>query len=214
MSYSSRRHASRINTIRHTHTHTHTRGVCGRGGPTHTSLPACISTTSSRVYTAPRTPVNTAAAAAGTSGRDAVYRGEARGDRGLTPATRHSRCQNAGVHSTVGGHHGVIITAAWWARTTRTCPAVARSISAPRSPAGHVELMTIGQSTVWFRTEFNCHPPLAYRRCYSNHAACTLLRRDAMLARYMLLAAEPLDTRPCISRFALGPGFVCRKVTT
>ena len=23
-----------------------------------------------------------------------------------------------------------------------------------------------------------------------------------------------LDTRPCISRFALGPGFVCRKVTT
>jgi len=28
------------------------------------------------------------------------------------------------------------------------------------------------------------------------------------------LAAQPLDTRPCISRFALGPGFVCRKVTT
>ena len=30
---------------------------------------------------------------------------------------------------------------------------------------------------------------------------------------YYLLAAPPLDTRPCISRFALGPGFVCRKVT-
>jgi len=29
-----------------------------------------------------------------------------------------------------------------------------------------------------------------------------------------LLAAPPLDTRPCISRFALGPGFVCHKVTT
>ena len=29
-----------------------------------------------------------------------------------------------------------------------------------------------------------------------------------------LLAAPPLDTRPCISRYALGPGFVCRKVTT
>jgi len=29
-----------------------------------------------------------------------------------------------------------------------------------------------------------------------------------------ILAAPPLDTRPCISRFALGPGFVCRKVTT
>jgi len=28
------------------------------------------------------------------------------------------------------------------------------------------------------------------------------------------LAAPPLDTRPCISRFALGSGFVCRKVTT
>ena len=29
----------------------------------------------------------------------------------------------------------------------------------------------------------------------------------------VLLAAPPLDTRPCISRFALGPGFVYRKVT-
>jgi len=29
-----------------------------------------------------------------------------------------------------------------------------------------------------------------------------------------LLAAPPQDTRPCISRFALGPGFVCRKVMT
>ena len=29
-----------------------------------------------------------------------------------------------------------------------------------------------------------------------------------------ILAAPPLDTRPYISRFALGPGFVCRKVTT
>jgi len=31
---------------------------------------------------------------------------------------------------------------------------------------------------------------------------------------YGVLAAPPLDTRPCISRFALGLGFVCRKVTT
>jgi len=30
---------------------------------------------------------------------------------------------------------------------------------------------------------------------------------------YGVLAAPPLDTRPCISRFALGLGFVCRKVT-
>jgi len=28
------------------------------------------------------------------------------------------------------------------------------------------------------------------------------------------LAAPPLDTRPCISRFALGAGFVRRKVAT
>jgi len=30
------------------------------------------------------------------------------------------------------------------------------------------------------------------------------------LGLLLLLAAPPLDTRPCISRFALGPGFVCR----
>jgi len=30
---------------------------------------------------------------------------------------------------------------------------------------------------------------------------------------FYLLAALPLDTRPCILRFALGPGFIYRKVT-
>jgi len=33
-------------------------------------------------------------------------------------------------------------------------------------------------------------------------------------AIFTILAALPLDTRPCISRYALGPGFICRKVTT
>ena len=29
-----------------------------------------------------------------------------------------------------------------------------------------------------------------------------------------VLATLPLDTRPSISRYALGPGLICRKVTT
>ena len=35
---------------------------------------------------------------------------------------------------------------------------------------------------------------------------------DEIFCLLLILAAPPLDTRPCISRFALGPGFVYRKV--
>ena len=43
---------------------------------------------------------------------------------------------------------------------------------------------------------------------------CIALEEFNSYSIILLLAAPPLDTRPCISRFALGPGFVYRKVTT
>ena len=42
----------------------------------------------------------------------------------------------------------------------------------------------------------------------------TYPQQDEIFCLLLILAAPPLDTRPCISRFALGPGFVYRKVTT
>jgi len=40
----------------------------------------------------------------------------------------------------------------------------------------------------------------------------TYPQQDEIFCLLLILAAPPLDTRPCISRFALGPGFVYRKV--
>jgi len=36
----------------------------------------------------------------------------------------------------------------------------------------------------------------------------TYPQQDEIFCSLLILAAPPLDTRPCISRFALGPGFV------
>ena len=55
------------------------------------------------------------------------------------------------------------------------------------------------------------------RICQLTSRPCRIAEADGERKRaenYNKLAAPTLDTRPCISRFALGPGFVCRKVTT